>query len=466
MCDNRHVRLHQAYRFALEPTAAQQRALASHVGAARFAFNWGLEQVRASMALREFELCMFGTVRTPLLGWNLYPLRREWNAEKDVQAPWWRECSKEAYSSGLAALALALHNWSESRQGKRASSRMGFPRFRKRGHPMGCRFTTGAIRIDDERHLTLPRIGRMRTCEATTALRRRLSAGSARILSATVSSEAGFWYMSFGCEVERLVPASNGHHATVGVDLGILALATLSTGETVPGPRALRAGLRRLRRLSRHHSRCQRGSHNRRKAAQRLARRHARMANLRRDHLHKLTSRLAKSHRRVVVEDLNVAGMSRSSRGTAEAPGRNVRAKSGLSRSLADASFGELRRMLTYKCRWYGSELVVADRFFPSSKTCSRCGLVRDHLSLGERVFTCPACGLSIGRDLNAAINLAGWAHPDVAVSAPETENACPRGGQPGLSPARPVDGGTGPDPEPAGTTGGRRQPHIPYVCC
>src|ERR1039458_5219659 len=449
MCDNRHVRLHQAYGFALDPTAAQQRALASHVGAARFASNWGLEQVRASMALRELELCMFDEVRTPLLGWNLYALRREWNAQKDVQAPWWRENSKEAYSSGLAAVALALHNWSESRQGKRAGSRMGFPRFRKRGHPMGCRFTTGAIRIDDERHLTLPRIGNVRTSEATTALLRRVSAGTARILSATVSCEAGRWYVSFGCEVERRVPESNGHQDTVGVDLGVLALATLSTGETVVGPRPLRAGLRKLRRLSRHHSRCQRGSHNRR-----------------RDHLHQLTSRLAKSHRRIVVEDLNVAGMSRSSRGTAEAPGRNVRAKSGLSRSLADASFGELRRMLTYKCRWYGSEIVVADRFFPSSKTCSRCGTVRSELGLGDRFFTCPACGLRIDRDLNAAINLAGWAHPDVAASAPETETACPRGGQTGLSPARPIDEGTGPGPEPVGTTGGRRQPHVPYVCC
>ena len=449
MCDNRHVRLHQAYRFALDPTAAHQRALASHVGAARFAFNWGLEQVRASMALREFELCMFGTVRTSLLGWNLYALRRQWNAEKELQAPWWRENSKEAYSSGLAALALALQNWSESHQGKRAGSRMGFPRFRKRGHPMGCRFTTGAIRIDDERHLTAPRIGKVRTCEATTALLRRLSAGTARILSATISCEAGRWSVSFGCEVERRVPESNKHQDTVGVDLGVLALATLSTGETVVGPRALRAGLRKLRRLSRHHSRCQRGSHNRRKAAQRLARHHARMANLRRDHLHKLTSRLAKSHRRIVVEDLNVAGMSRSARGTAKAPGHHVRAKSGLSRSLADSSFGEVRRMLEYKCRWYGSELMVADRFFPSSKTCSQCGLVRDHLSLGERIFTCPACGLSIDRDLNAAINLAGWSPGNVADSAPETENACPRGGQTGLGPARPVDAGTGIAPEP-----------------
>jgi putative transposase len=280
--------------------------------------------------------------------------------------------------------------------------------------------------------------------------------------------------VAFGCEVDRAVVESNGRDDTVGVDLGVLTLATISTGEVVVGPRALRAGLRKLRRLSRHHSRCRRGSNNQRRAARSLARHHARVANLRRDHLHKLSTRLAKSHGRIVIEDLNVAGMSRSARGSREAPGHRVRdthptgqarrgprGKSGLSRSLADASFGELRRLLTYKCAWYGSKLVVADRFFPSSKTCSRCGMVRSQLGLGDRVFTCPACGLRIDRDLNAAINLAGWAHPDVAGSAPETENACPRGGQPGLSPARPVDVGTGIAPEPAGTTGGRRQPHV-----
>jgi putative transposase len=464
------VSVHQGYRFALDPTARQRSALASHCGAARRAFNWGLEQVDASMALSRLEEVM-GLPRSEPLGWSLAALRREWNREKDVRAPWWRENSKEAYSSGLDALARALRAWSESRQGKRAGPRVGFPRFRKRGHPTGCRFTTGAIRVDDERHVTLPRIGRLKTSEATTALLRGVTAGTARILTATISCETGRWYVAFGCEVDRAVVESNGRDDTVGVDLGVLTLATISTGEVVVGPRALRAGLRKLRRLSRHHSRCRRGSNNQRRAARSLARHHARVANLRRDHLHKLSTRLAKSHGRIVIEDLNVAGMSRSARGSREAPGHHVRAKSGLSRSLADASFGELRRLLTYKCRWYGAELVVADRFFPSSKTCSRCGKVRSQLGLGDRVFTCPACGLRIDRDLNAAINLAGWAHPDVspiivAGSAPETENACPRGGQTGPRPARPVDAGTGIAPEPAGTTGGRRQPHVPYVCC
>jgi putative transposase len=449
------VIVRQAYRFALDPTAAQQQALASHVGAARFAFNWGLEQVRAGMALARLEEVM-GLPRTEPLGWSLYALRRAWNAEKAARAPWWRDNSKEAYSSGLAALAQALENWSKSRKGIRAGSRVGFPRFRRRAHPMGCRFTTGAIRVDDERHVILPRIARVRTSETTGALLHGVGTGRARILSATVSCEAGRWFVAFGCEVERAVVERNGHEDTVGVDVGVLALATLSTGEVLAGPRAMRAGLRKLRRLSRHHSRCVRGSANRRKAARALARHHARMASLRRDHLHQLTTKLAKSHGRIVIEDLNVAGMSRSARGSLEAPGHGVRAKAGLSRSLADQSFGELRRLLEYKCRWYGAELVVADRFFPSSKTCSRCGTVRTHLELGQRVFRCPSCGLRIDRDLNAAVNLAGWAHPAVAVSAPETPNACPRGGQTGPGPARPVDAGTGNAPEPAGMTGGR----------
>jgi len=425
------------------------------VGAARFAFNWGLRQVHASILLHRIEVEM-ELPQTPPLGWSAYSLRRRWNARKEVEASWWEENSKEAYSSGLSALVQALSNWSQSRQGQRAGPRMGFPRFRKRTHPMGCRFTTGALRVDDPRHLTLPRIGRVRTQEATDSLLTRVSRGTARIGSATVSCEAGRWYASFGCRVERDLPAGNGHSDTVGVDLGVLRLATLSTGEVVEGPRALRAGLRKLRRLSRHHSHCRKGSHNQRKAVARLARHHARIAHLRRDHLAKLTTCLAKNHGRIVIEDLNVAGMTRSARGSQDAPGRNLRAKAGLNRGILDAGFAEFRRQLTYKCRWYGSELVIADRFFASSRTCSRCAAVRAKLTLRERVFHCFHCGLSLDRDLNAAINLAGWAHPAVAGSAPETENACPRGGQTGLCPARPVDAGTGNAPEPAGVTGGR----------
>ncbi len=226
------------------------------------------------------------------------------------------------------------------------------------------------------------------------------------------------------------------------MDLGVLALATLSDGTVVPGPKALRRGLRKLRRLSRAHSRKQRGSHNRQKAARRLARHHAKVAAIRRHHLHQLTTALAKTHGRIVVEELNVQGMLRNRR---------------LARSLADSGFGEFRRQLGYKCQWYGSRLVVADRWFPSSKRCSGCGTVKQDLALSERTYRCQSCGLAIDRDLNAAINLAGWAHPAVASSAGETQNAC--GANPGSS-ASLADGcetGTGTAPERPGST---RTPH------
>ena len=147
--ERRVTTVHQAYRFALDPTASQRRALASHCGAARFAFNWGLDQVQAAMALREFELCMHGEVRSELVGWSLAALRREWNRNKAMVAPWWAANSKEAYSSGLAALAAALKNWADSRRGARARELVGFPRFRRRGQHDTCAFTTGAIRVDD-----------------------------------------------------------------------------------------------------------------------------------------------------------------------------------------------------------------------------------------------------------------------------------------------------------------------------
>ncbi|PZN03006.1 MAG: transposase, partial [Bacillota bacterium] len=154
----------QAYRFALDPTPRQERALASHVGARRFAFNWGLALVKERLEAR----ARGEDVEVP---WTLPALRREWNRQKHVVAPWWRENSKEAYASGLDGLARALQNWSKSRKGERKGRRVGFPRFRKKGRGReSVRFTTGAIRVDDKSHVVLPRIGRVKTHEPTTAL--------------------------------------------------------------------------------------------------------------------------------------------------------------------------------------------------------------------------------------------------------------------------------------------------------
>lgn len=459
-----------AYRFALDPTALQRRALSSHCGAARFAFNWGLEQVKMAMALRELELCLYGEVRSELVGWTLASLRKEWNRDKAVVAPWWAANSKEAYSSGLAALAAALKNWVDSGRGARTGEVAGFPRFRHRGHRDSCAFTTGVIRVDDARHVTLPRIGRLHTAEATTKLLCRVTAGSARILRATVSREADRWFVSFTCVVERPIVSDNGHQDIVGVDLGVSMLATLSTGELVPGTRPLRRAQLRLRRLQRKVSRRQKGSARRRRAVSRLARAHRRVANVRRHHLHVLTTGLTKNHGLLVIEDLNVLGMSRSARGTREQPGKHIRAKAALNRAVLDGGFAALRRMLEYKCAWYGSRLLVCNRWFPSSKRCSDCGTVRLQLSRRERTFRCAECGLHVDRDVNAARNLVWWAeaHPGTA-SAAGTGSACApdaRGvaERSGMSGDGDGEAGTGTVSEPSSTTGGRHQRGLPLV--
>jgi putative transposase len=428
----------QAYKFALDPSPAQGRALASHCGAARFAFNWGLARVEQRLDERESD----PTIKVP---WTLPGLRREWNRAKHEVAPWWPENSKEAYSSGLDGLARALKSWSDSRSGRRKGRPVGFPRAKRKGRSReACRFTTGVIRCEpDRRHVTLPRLARIHTHESTRKLARRIDQGTARILAATVSRTADCWYVSFTCEVTRNLPARNGVGTVVGVDVGIRQLAVLSDGSPpVPNPHALADSLREIRRLNRELARRELGSRRRNRTKQQLGRVHARAANLRRDALHKLTTRLATEYGTVVVEQLNLAGMVRNR---------------PLARSLSDSGLAELRRQLAYKTTWYGSRLIVADRFYPSSKRCSACGWVKAKLTLAERTFTCEACGIRLDRDLNAARNLAKLAQ-HVAQSGWETQNA--RGADRKTQPAGQVavkrEAGTGRAPGKTGTDGGR----------
>jgi IS605 OrfB family transposase len=286
---------------------------------------------------------------------------------------------------------------------------VGFPRFkRKQRARVACRFTTGAIRVlPDRKHVQLPRIGVLKTHESTRKLTRRLEHSTARILAATISRRADRWYVSFTCEVQRQIPATNQRPA-VGVDVGVRHLAVLSTGATVANPRALEGSLRKLRRLNRQLARRAPGSKRRDQTRRRLACVHDRAANLRRDALHKLTTSLATRHGMVVVEQLNVVGLLRNRR---------------LSRAISDTGMAELRRLLAYKTQWYGATLVVADPFYASSKTCSACGWVKAKLALAERTFTCEACGLVMDRDFNAARNLARLVQY-VAQSGWETPNA------------------------------------------
>jgi putative transposase len=280
------------------------------------------------------------------------------------------------------------------------------------------RFTTGTIRVEDDRyHVTLPRLGRIKTHESTRKLARRIADGRARILSATVRSEAGRWFVSFTVEVERAKRAPTRPGAVVGVDLGIKSLAVFSDNPPpAQNPKHYDAARRKLARLSRRVSRRQgpdrrtgaRPSNRWRRGNAARNRVHHRIVNLRRDAIHKLTTALARQYGTIVVEDLNVAGMVKNHR---------------LARAISDAGFGEIRRQLAYKTDWNGGTLIVADRWYPSSKRCSGCGVVKTKLRLSERVFTCTTCGLVLDRDANAALNLASLVKHVVAGSGPETEN-------------------------------------------
>jgi putative transposase len=303
--------VHQAYRFALDPSPRAERALASHVSARRVAFDWGLVLVKERLdARRQGE-----DVGVP---WTLPALRREWNQAKETVAPWWWEHSKEAYSCGPAG-AEALKNWHAGGKDRRKEGRMGFPRFKNFEKKGRCQesvgFTTGEIRVEGKSHVFLPRIGRVRMHEAATALLSQIEAGKAKILRATVSRAGGRWHASFtSCEAARDFGQPKPPEAVMGADAGLRHLTVLSTGEKVPNPKPPKAALRKIARLNRELARRKPGSRNREETRRRLSRTHASAANIRQDAWHELTTRLARTYGTVVVERLHVAGMMRNQR--------------------------------------------------------------------------------------------------------------------------------------------------------
>ena len=390
---------YEAVKVRLDPTPRQVRLLCSHAGAARFAYNAGLAHVKDMLENGESS------------DWSHYSLLRWWNANKDLLAVnpdtgvvWWSQNSKEAYSMALHDLAQGLSNWSKSRKGQRKGRRVGFPRFKSKSTVMRFAYSTcfTAPTASDPYGLKLSRIGRVHCMEN---VYKRVN--GARLVRVSVSYRAGCWYASL--TVEREQPSSPTHtrkRGAVGVDLGIKHLATLSDGTVIPNPRALDARLKALRKAQQTLSRKTKGSARRGKAKERVARLYARVTDVRMDAINKATTMIARTYTTVCIEDLNVAGMVKNH---------------SLARSVSDASLGEFRRQLEYKTARNGVTLRVVDRWYPSSKTCSNCGTVKAKLSLSERVYQCDVCGLSMDRDLNAAINIM------VAGSAPETVNA--RGG-------------------------------------
>lgn len=356
-----------AHRIALDPTNKQRTYFARASGTARFAWNWALAEWQRQYAARKDDPSL------PQL--SDAALRRQLNGLKREQFPWMFDVTKCAAQEAIIDLGAGFRSFFEKR-GR-------YPRFKKKGgRDSFCAANeAGTFRVDGQR-IKLPVVGWVRMREAV-----RFTGKLKRV---TVSREADRWFASIMVETDDIKPAEQPKEA-VGVDLGVTTLATLSDGDPIPGPKAHKAFLKRLRRTSRSLSRKRKGSVNRRKAKAKLARLHSRIAAVRRDATHKATTMLAKTYRRIGIEDLNVRGMARNRH---------------LARSIMDGGFFEFRRQLDYKARFYGATVVVADRWFPSSKTCSCCGSVKAELALSQRTYHCDTCGHEIDRDLNAACNL------------------------------------------------------------
>jgi putative transposase len=361
-----------AHQIALAPNDVQATYFAQAAGVARFAYNWALAEWKRQYGLWKDD----NALSKP----SQYALRRQLNSIKGKQFPWMLDVTKNAPQMAIIQLGEAFKNF--------FAGRARYPRFRKKGVHDRFSLTNDQFAIDGKR-IRIPKLGWVRMREALRF--------SGKIVSATISRIASRWFVSISVDIldfSHLPQAEN--QGVVGVDLGISALATLSTDEPpIPGPKAHRALLRRLQRLSRSLSRKQKGSANRRKTKDKLAKLHARIANTRKDALHKLTSDLTRRFHTIGIEDLNVKGMM---------------ANRHLSRSIADMGFFEFRRQLEYKSEMRGSTVVVADRWFPSSKTCSACGYVQKEMPLSIRKWQCLGCGIQHDRDVNAAINLRNYA--------------------------------------------------------
>jgi putative transposase len=372
-----------AHRIALDPNQAQEDYFCKAAGVARFAYNWGLH--RWKELVQEWH-----DNGKPKDGYpSYYSLNKELNAIKREEFSWMLEVTKWATSESLRHLEEAFKRYTKGLGGK--------PKFKKKG--LHDSFVAAAELSDFQlkgKRIKLPKIGWVKMHEEFHLK------GEIRP-TVTISRTATRWFVSILCEVKEKVEKKV--YKTVGIDLGVKSLLALSNGTVYEGPKALKRALRNLLRLNKSFSRKEKFSSNWHKAKNQLAKLHAEIANIRKDFLHKVTTTIVHTYRNVVIEDLNTKGMVKNRK---------------LARSLMDSAFGLLRSMLEYKCKLYGSVLHVADRFYPSSKTCSQCKTVKAKLSLSEREFICDECGYIQDRDVNAALNLRY-----LAAGSSDKRNAC-----------------------------------------
>ncbi|QOS58045.1 RNA-guided endonuclease InsQ/TnpB family protein [Thermobifida fusca] len=354
----------RAYKYRFYPTLEQAEELLRTFGCVRFVYNKALEE-RTRAYTQEGRRVSYVETSAMLTQWK-----------RTEELAFLNEVSSVPLQQALRHLQAAFANF--------FAKRAKYPTFKsKKKSRASAEYTRSAFRWKDGRLF----LAKMR--EPLRIVWSRPLPEGAQPSTVTVSRDnAGRWFVSILVEEKiRPLPPTG---SKVGVDAGITALATLSTGEKITNPRHERRDRRKLARAQRALSRKAKGSANREKARRKVARIHARITDRRRDFLHKITTRLVRENQTVVIEDLTVRNMVKNGR---------------LARAISDASWRGFRSMLEYKCAWYGRELLVVDRWFPSSKLCSACGTLQEKMPLNVRTWQC-ACGAAHDRDVNAARNI------------------------------------------------------------
>lgn len=361
------MKIIRAYKTEIDVNNKQKTLLLQHIGCARWAFNWGLNIKKEAFEKKK---------KIP----TAIDLHRELNKIKKTDIPWMYNSSKGAPEGSLHDLDKAFQNF--FREIKKKNKKVGFPKFKSKKNDKQSFRLTGIIKVWGG-YIQLPRLGKIKLFEKDYLPK------DSKILSATVSKLANRWFVSIQVEEEHKEKLQG--NGTVGVDLGIKTLATCSDGTTYKNPKALKSKLKKLKRKQRQLSRKKKGSKNREKAKNKLSKLHYRISNIRKDNLHKATSKIISDNQVIVLEDLNIS---------------NIIKNHNLAQAIFDVGMYEFKRQINYKSIWNRRLLVYVDQYFPSSKQCSCCGHKKDKLRLSERTYSCSNCGMNMDRDLNAAKNL------------------------------------------------------------
>ncbi|UIA90414.1 transposase [Erwinia tracheiphila] len=375
----------QAFKFQLRPNSQQERDMRRFAGACRFVFN-------RSLALQN-ENHEAGNKYISYAKMTVWLV--EWKKEPDTQ--WLKASPSQPLQQALKALERAYKNFFQ----KRAL----FPKFKKRGQSDSFRYPQG-VKLDQENNrISLPKLGWINYRNSREVI--------GEVKNVTVSQSCGKWYVSIQTECEVSEPQ---HESTsmVGLDAGVAKLATLSDGTIFEPVNSFKTNQKKLARLQREMSRKVKFSNNWKKAKRKVQKLHSRIANIRRDYLHKVSTTISKNHAMIVIEDLKVASMSKSAAGTASQHGRNVRAKSGLNRSILDQGWYELRRQLEYKQLWRGGQVLAINPAYTSQK-CACCGHTAKENRQSQSQFECLACGYTENADINGARNILAAGHAVLA---------------------------------------------------